>query len=269
MGDTIDHNIGRYYGRPAMLVNLSLTLILAVIVFAIIKDTSLISFLNEFLLPFIIFGLSLISHIIIALIIRKLLADAKKNQTRIKNLDASWVFYNQFLVALLVPVSMKQYTTFLWVVSFHAVYTIILHQGISFKKKLSAVLLPIPALLFYWIICVFKGNPSIHILNVGFCALLTALLWGSFRLFLEHTTNEKLIEEKEKLSIKRFCAKYDLSDREQEVLSFLLAGYKTRDIGERLFISDATVRTHIINLFRKTGVHSRVELLAFFSSSRE
>ncbi|WP_097990544.1 response regulator [Streptomyces sp. f51] len=50
-----------------------------------------------------------------------------------------------------------------------------------------------------------------------------------------------------------------LTQREREVLALIGQGLPNRAIAERLFISEATVKTHINNLFAKAGVRSRVE----------
>ncbi len=52
-----------------------------------------------------------------------------------------------------------------------------------------------------------------------------------------------------------------LSNREREVLEGLLRGARPRAIGEQLGISVHTVRNHVKAIYRKLGVHSRVELL--------
>ncbi|MGM0386415.1 MAG: LuxR C-terminal-related transcriptional regulator [Actinomycetota bacterium] len=57
-------------------------------------------------------------------------------------------------------------------------------------------------------------------------------------------------------------ASYDLTAREQEVLSQLAAGHATGEIADRLFISEHTVRDHIKSLLAKTGTGSRGELLS-------
>ena len=51
-----------------------------------------------------------------------------------------------------------------------------------------------------------------------------------------------------------------LTSREREVMQLLAAGLKTRQIGERLFISVKTVETHRSNLMRKLQVSSVAEL---------
>ena len=42
-----------------------------------------------------------------------------------------------------------------------------------------------------------------------------------------------------------------LSQREHEVLRLLVAGCSNREIGERLFVSEATVKTHVMAVLRK------------------
>ncbi|MGL1892742.1 MAG: helix-turn-helix transcriptional regulator [Spirochaetaceae bacterium] len=52
-----------------------------------------------------------------------------------------------------------------------------------------------------------------------------------------------------------------LSPREEEVVHYILKGKSNRQISEELFISIPTVKTHITNIFKKTGVNSRFELV--------
>ena len=47
------------------------------------------------------------------------------------------------------------------------------------------------------------------------------------------------------------------SDRELEVLSLVATGLTNRAIAEALFISEATVKTHLVHLFGKLGVDDR------------
>lgn len=53
-----------------------------------------------------------------------------------------------------------------------------------------------------------------------------------------------------------------LCDREREIVSYVVHGFANRDIAERLFISQRTVSTHLVNIYEKLGVHSRAELAA-------
>jgi DNA-binding CsgD family transcriptional regulator len=56
-------------------------------------------------------------------------------------------------------------------------------------------------------------------------------------------------------------AAYQLTDREQEVTRHILHGMSTREVAECLFISVHTVQEHLKNVFAKTGVRSRRDLV--------
>ncbi len=49
-----------------------------------------------------------------------------------------------------------------------------------------------------------------------------------------------------------------LSPREGEILRLLTDGYTNEEIAERLLCAPATVKTHLLHLFRKLGVRDRV-----------
>lgn len=53
-----------------------------------------------------------------------------------------------------------------------------------------------------------------------------------------------------------------LSPREREIAGLLKAGLSNRDIGDRLFISTNTVKTHLKSIYEKGGIRSRYALLA-------
>lgn len=50
-----------------------------------------------------------------------------------------------------------------------------------------------------------------------------------------------------------------LTDRERDVLQHVAAGSRNRDIGERLFISEETVKVHIKHIMEKLGASDRTE----------
>ena len=54
----------------------------------------------------------------------------------------------------------------------------------------------------------------------------------------------------------------ELTDREREVFWLAVDGLRKEDIGERLYVSPATARTHLQRIYRKLGVHSQSELIA-------
>ena len=50
-----------------------------------------------------------------------------------------------------------------------------------------------------------------------------------------------------------------LTERETEVLRLIVGGNSNREIGTKLFISEATVKTHVNNLLSKLGVTDRTQ----------
>lgn len=56
--------------------------------------------------------------------------------------------------------------------------------------------------------------------------------------------------------------RYQLSKREIEVVQEICEGCTNREIGEKLYISEHTVKDHIKNIMRKMEVASRNELVA-------
>lgn len=54
-----------------------------------------------------------------------------------------------------------------------------------------------------------------------------------------------------------------LTDREREILSLVARGLNNDEIAERLYISPATVKTHVARIMGKTSSHDRAQLVVF------
>jgi DNA-binding NarL/FixJ family response regulator len=60
----------------------------------------------------------------------------------------------------------------------------------------------------------------------------------------------------------RTPAQDTLSSRELEVLRLVAAGFTNREAAQKLFISEATVKTHLLHIYAKLGVRDRASAVA-------
>lgn len=49
----------------------------------------------------------------------------------------------------------------------------------------------------------------------------------------------------------------DLTGREREVVRLMADGHSGRSIADSLYLSEATVKTHLVRIYRKLGVDNR------------
>ena len=61
---------------------------------------------------------------------------------------------------------------------------------------------------------------------------------------------------------------FNLTARELEILGLIGEGLRNPEIAKRLVISEATVKTHINNLFAKAGFHSRTDAVRYVLNNR-
>ncbi len=90
-----------------------------------------------------------------------------------------------------------------------------------------------------------------------------------FLLFTWHRSRMKRLSlqlrtEKE---MSRLFTKYNISEREQEILRLIMKGKSNKDIEDTLFISLPTVKSHIYRIYKKMKVKSRLELIRLVQQS--
>jgi DNA-binding NarL/FixJ family response regulator len=61
-------------------------------------------------------------------------------------------------------------------------------------------------------------------------------------------------------------AEWGLTAREKEILDYLAEGYTYQNIASKLYISISTVRTHIMNIYEKLQVNSKIEAIRKLNS---
>jgi DNA-binding NarL/FixJ family response regulator len=55
-----------------------------------------------------------------------------------------------------------------------------------------------------------------------------------------------------------------ISRREMEVMALVSESMTNEEIAQKLFLSSKTIKTHVRNIFKKTGIHNRVEVALLY-----
>ena len=97
----------------------------------------------------------------------------------------------------------------------------------------------------------FSQEVYIGIIAISFTALG---IWLSFQLIKRKQAQEKLIQVDQNLKVE-----LNLSSREAEVLEGIAEGLSNKEIGEKLFLSESTIKSHSANLFAKLNVNRRTQ----------
>lgn len=69
------------------------------------------------------------------------------------------------------------------------------------------------------------------------------------------------------VDMRKIDKRYRLSNRELDVIKCLCQGDKNKEIGEKLFISELTVKVHLKKIYEKMNVHNRTTLISKILSS--
>ena len=67
-------------------------------------------------------------------------------------------------------------------------------------------------------------------------------------------------------AMEQYLNKYDISQREKEIIFLLLKGKSNKEIEDALFIAMGTVKNHIYSIYQKIGVKNRAQLLTLFKN---
>ena len=63
-----------------------------------------------------------------------------------------------------------------------------------------------------------------------------------------------------------FIDRYKITPREVEIINLLMEGYTVNALGDALFISPKTVSNHIHNIYQKTEVNNRIQMINLIKS---
>ena len=109
--------------------------------------------------------------------------------------------------------------------------------------------------------------PEVLVMNGGFLFITGLFIWETIQQSREDNIHLQALlstiddnEVKEDVFIENSRI-YKLSPREIEVAALIADGLKYKQIGDRLFIQERTVTTHVQKMFMKTGAKNKVDLL--------
>ena len=66
------------------------------------------------------------------------------------------------------------------------------------------------------------------------------------------------------MSLRNIFIQKGLSNRESEVAELVTHGLSNEDIGNKLFVSEAAVKFHLTNIYKKLVLKSRAQLIVKF-----
>ncbi|SHO59108.1 response regulator transcription factor [Vibrio quintilis] len=120
-----------------------------------------------------------------------------------------------------------------------------------------------------WIVTVGELIYSLHAFSLSFS------LWVNLGLFIAVAYGAQFVLQKLYISVNVTAEqpalnqldKFQFTEREKELIQYLIKGLKYKEIAAALFISENTVKKHISNIYSKAAVNNKVELIYKISSS--
>lgn len=102
---------------------------------------------------------------------------------------------------------------------------------------------------------VFYKNDSLEMICKGINQLLAGELW------VARSVMARIINFYRNQQVRLYHPICGLTQREMEIMGFLSNGYSNHEISEKLFVSEHTVKSHLYNIFKKIGVHNRIQAM--------
>ncbi len=138
------------------------------------------------------------------------------------------------------------------------------HREKNERAMAIVVMTILPALIFVEFIS--TKISSLSFLNIEMPITLTMffIILAVSKIF-DDLSRLSLLRPENAPEIKHYDS-YNLTQREQEVAELLVKGYTYAKIGESLFISMPTVKSHVSNIYKKVGVKNKMELFYAFSN---
>ncbi len=109
-----------------------------------------------------------------------------------------------------------------------------------------------------------------HALTGVIAALIIAILLKQMSvIFNKKTTAFSERKGPDQTALKNLCDNYGITMREKEIIKMISVGSSNREISRMLEITDDTVKNHVYNIFRKTGVKNRNGLVGLLLDEKK
>ncbi|MBI9104051.1 MAG: helix-turn-helix transcriptional regulator [Spirochaetales bacterium] len=116
----------------------------------------------------------------------------------------------------------------------------------------------LPLAIFIPLDIIFFRDSAFKLTYISYTIfIITSYLYMSRYYVLNYEPEQTSLEQ----SKEGFYRKFNISDREKEIIELLIEGMPNIEIAEKLCISINTVKTHVQNIYQKTNVSNRVQLL--------
>ncbi|MBT8262080.1 MAG: response regulator transcription factor [Bacteroidia bacterium] len=128
------------------------------------------------------------------------------------------------------------------------------------KKTIAVFTLLILALLTLFQLSQYSVTSGS--LKIEFVAAGTALLFLVIGFFLNRkaSSGDQINSEEKKIDNQKI-AQLGISNREYEILIEISEGLSNKEIADKLFVSESTIKTHVSNLFSKLDVKRRTQAI--------
>ena len=160
-------------------------------------------------------------------------------------------------------------------------FALVIVAPLVLAKLIQMVVVTIPDLH-----ALVTGHQYVYFSSIGFLSIVTwsliliscvqgnTLLYGAAesegvaqaRPSGQETGQDEQDEPAGKKAVREAVGRYGLTEREADVFAYLCAGHSLRAISGALCVSQNTVKTHVSAIYRKTGLHSRQEIIDLMSS---
>lgn len=181
------------------------------------------------------------------------------------------------LLAILMPLSEPYYANLAWFFSAFLFCYALANPALESRLATGLVFSPVAGWIVHSAVHFVIGRRPIHIPALLFCLVISAILLYSRAYFVTRQTRSDMERDslenmhpaaqsiKDLDAVYLYSKTYSLSPRESEVLRKIFHGRISKEIAAELGISVTTIKTHVRNIFDKTGVRSRLELMANFN----